>query len=651
MPTNDDITVLQVYKSDNEILKPINPSEGNVTYQIPRYQRPFAWGEEESYSPIDQLIDDINRITNETYYLGSLVVYKKNEDGRTIYEVIDGQQRLTTLYLLFAALGVKKENLPHLTYQQRPKADKALADIANGKANEQDQASQDEQDKDIRSGFSRIKNKLESLDKAAFKDKLKKVQLFRVEIEPYKPSDLNRYFEVMNTRGVQLEQVDIVKSTLMSKITDANGKKLFADIWYACSRMDGYVQRNMTQRARNVLFDCNGKIQENDFDTACGKLSDTDEFQPAHNATEDQFHSIINFPHFLLHVLKVCCKDKNLSMDDQKLSKTFEDKLKTQEDSKEFIMRLLKCRYLMDTYLVKREKTDKKKSECWSLKKYGETDKKADPKNTFDSENILMLQSCLRVSFTNPASMSWITNALTWLDKGNTDPTQFEIELEKNFAQNTELEHFVRGKKDTPSDGTCTPHIVFFYLDYLLWKEKYDEAYNKALDDAKQSIRKSGGRVTLKKMPQMEESARKSAQEKVDFQFQYRSSVEHFYPQHPKAGLPPADDNHLHHFGNLCLLTKGKNSQVSNASPSAKITDYGDSLCQQSMKFRYMQAAFEDQKKEDKNAQWIDSTYQTHGDEMFAKLCQGFNVAVSKQSKTDEKNLPQRVQEGGDNLE
>ena len=59
-------------------------------YLIPIYQRNYAWGEKE----IVALLDDISSNDNE-YFIGSLVVREK--DG--VFEVIDGQQRLTTLYL------------------------------------------------------------------------------------------------------------------------------------------------------------------------------------------------------------------------------------------------------------------------------------------------------------------------------------------------------------------------------------------------------------------------------------------------------------------------------------------------------------------------------------------------------------------------
>lgn len=81
-------------------------------YVVPVYQRAFAWGSGNSgkkQNEILQLMDDV-LAAEGTYYLGSLVVSKCRKEecgGPDVYEVIDGQQRLTALYVIFACLGLK----------------------------------------------------------------------------------------------------------------------------------------------------------------------------------------------------------------------------------------------------------------------------------------------------------------------------------------------------------------------------------------------------------------------------------------------------------------------------------------------------------------------------------------------------------------
>ena len=81
--------------------------EGNIfcygdKYVIPIYQRAFAWENDQ----LMQLVEDIKNIqiddNTKNYYIGTLIVAK--EGGN--FEVIDGQQRLTALYLLLNCLGI-----------------------------------------------------------------------------------------------------------------------------------------------------------------------------------------------------------------------------------------------------------------------------------------------------------------------------------------------------------------------------------------------------------------------------------------------------------------------------------------------------------------------------------------------------------------
>ena len=61
----------------------------------------------------------------------------------------------------------------------------------------------------------------------------------------------------------------------------------------------------------------------------------------------------------------------------------------------------------------------------------------------------------------------------------------------------------------------------------------------------------------------------------TDVEFSYRTSVEHFYPQHP-TDKDPMDFNHLHSFGNLCLVSRGMNSKFTNNLTGAKYENFGD---------------------------------------------------------------------------
>lgn len=72
-----------------------------ICYEIPPYQRPYSWNTEN----VQQLLEDVWEAYNANdpeYFIGSLITIEKQKDLR--YEVVDGQQRLTTLNLIFARL-------------------------------------------------------------------------------------------------------------------------------------------------------------------------------------------------------------------------------------------------------------------------------------------------------------------------------------------------------------------------------------------------------------------------------------------------------------------------------------------------------------------------------------------------------------------
>lgn len=116
------------------------PPEEQVSYLIPMYQRNYAWEEAE----IIQLIEDVldYQPKRKRYYIGSLVVSaREREADRAIYEVIDGQQRLTTLSLLVTylrnqgrSLGVELDwyRQPNIDFECREHSRQTLSALFNG---------------------------------------------------------------------------------------------------------------------------------------------------------------------------------------------------------------------------------------------------------------------------------------------------------------------------------------------------------------------------------------------------------------------------------------------------------------------------------------------------------------------------------------
>lgn len=227
----------------NKMIEEINVNDiFSENYIIPIYQRKYAWTDKE----IEQLLEDIVNISeNKKYYLGTLIVNENN--GK--YEVIDGQQRLITLYLLMLCLGEKYQPQCQLGFEARKNYDKALCMLKQGKL-----CNIDELDNccNVIKYFLNRKCENDKKNEVIIKDRLNDVIIVRVQVP--EDTDLNHYFEIMNTRGEQLELHHIAKARFIEKMDNYEDKKIAAAIWDACADMNSYVQKNFKKHIRDKLF-------------------------------------------------------------------------------------------------------------------------------------------------------------------------------------------------------------------------------------------------------------------------------------------------------------------------------------------------------------------------------------------------------------
>src|SRR5699024_4315050 len=86
--TVDQTTVAEIFSINNDKI-----------YKIPKYQREYTWG----INDWDALFNDITE-NDYGYFLGSYICVNNRSLNETILEVIDGQQRFSTLMLLLTAL-------------------------------------------------------------------------------------------------------------------------------------------------------------------------------------------------------------------------------------------------------------------------------------------------------------------------------------------------------------------------------------------------------------------------------------------------------------------------------------------------------------------------------------------------------------------
>lgn len=202
--------------------------DGDNRYIIPIYQRNYAWDIEE----VNQLINDIKNHDGNNYYLGALTVKKRADNA---FEVIDGQQRLTTLFLILSVLG-ENFNL-NLAFKHRQTSSDELNIIK-----QQGELTGDSQIAKVYNYLIKNKDSLFIIKDGNADDYWqaiwKNVQIMQVELP--NNADLNQYFERMNNRGEQLEQHEVIKAKLMSKL-DIDDRAVFSAIWNACSDVSRYA--------------------------------------------------------------------------------------------------------------------------------------------------------------------------------------------------------------------------------------------------------------------------------------------------------------------------------------------------------------------------------------------------------------------------
>ena len=607
-------------------------------YRIPIYQRNYAWGIAEVTQLIQDVADYAKENQNDNYYVGTLVVFP--HESENYYETIDGQQRTTTLTIIACSIchnyvnGLPWYKSVNISSDYRDRSNETLRAIyRNGSTH----LNLEQVSTEIMSVYNCVWNIIEkecknrSLSVSDFIDYLfSKVIILRVSVPS--DTDLNHYFEIMNSRGEQLEQHEIVKALLMSILRNTpEAMRVFSLIWDACSNMGRYVQMNISKSIRGYFFKDNGIDDvEDDFDTLSTNLASADlrlskeeksltdlfkddlqqvqytkpwEEQSQDKEQPEYFGSVISFSNFLLHVLKVIYpNNENVVLDDKKLISIFNAcyKAASDKDVKDFIMKLLKIRYLFDKYVIKR------KFEKWGLKQiklsgkdqmyYGSTFRKIDNEEENFEKDVIMLQAMFHVSLPSQIYKHWLSAVLLYAyhttNITSSDFSNYLWSLAKSYMLDRYLAKedsvhsfeeiiYYNYKHRLPQNnsnnidwsninidivkkvGEKVENFVFNFYDFILWKE----------------------------------------QKTPDFEFAYRTSVEHFYPQHP-IDNKLIEFEYLHSFGNLCLVSNSMNSKFSNSLPAAKYSNFGTDrkvLSTYSVKLQNMMQSMRDHDKWDEN--------------------------------------------------
>ncbi|HDY8171812.1 TPA: DUF262 domain-containing protein [Vibrio vulnificus] len=595
-------------KVETELLSLQTIATKNLGFVIPCYQRPYVWREEE----VIKLFDDIRDayLAKEPHYFIGSVLSALNGD-KSEYELIDGQQRTTTLMLLslaFKAVGIetqlahvsiKGEN-PRLTFEIRESVRNLLGSYAGldkiTKPGEED-IRKDEYLVHLEANLTILRQQVDKLaeqsyfDIHGFADYIFKQVQWVNNIVPAS-MDLNRLFSSLNTGGIQLEPVDLLKAKLFKHIKTPTDKAIYSSIWQACEHTDNYFERNLRQIFKSAdwqkmeyadlanyqaerfpLASSSNSVQrvgKSIAEIASGSLDFDIEPEQPENQSDDfddetvYCRSIISFELLLIHTLRIFCTQK--LWDDlvpriraSNLMLCFERLLQQDERTiKSFIELLWQVRYQFDTWVVKWVEHDDREDAQLRLTSISKN--KAYINRKAKELGLLAQLQAVRNFTGDRSAQYWLTAFLSRLvaePKAKDEDVIALLErIDNQMSLTCETQKeasFKLASGISPqtipweeqaiylksSLGTRFEHYWFQKLEYLLWKNG-----DKANDDKLKRYR-----ITSK------------------------NSVEHVHPQNEEYHHQ-LERSPLNAFGNLVLLSPGENSSYSNQTVAKKKADF-----------------------------------------------------------------------------
>lgn len=235
-------------------------------YHIPGYQRPYSWTKEETGLLFDDLYNFFQEEKSDNYFLGSIVLIK--EEQKRYAEVIDGQQRLTTLSILFSAMadafgdsecksdckaylcekgkaleGIEAKPRVFLRDADHPFFYKYIQNVQLDALVALDPVTLDtEAKKHIRENCALLREKLKDI----FLDDKQRLEFtqflltrcYLVVVSTPSQESAFRIFTVMNSRGLDLLPTDIIKSTVIGSLPKEKQQE-YTEKWEGLEELTG----------------------------------------------------------------------------------------------------------------------------------------------------------------------------------------------------------------------------------------------------------------------------------------------------------------------------------------------------------------------------------------------------------------------------
>lgn len=549
--------------------RPKDVLEQNLKFNIPLYQRLFAWTDvqvKKLMTDLKEYFDSADFIDapeeNKAYYLGLLTAISPSKGN---LDLIDGQQRFTVMTLISLVfkdieqwkmfldggrriqLAARSEDEGYLK--------RLAADPDIDKYLHHESMACPYENKYMKNALIFIKSFVkenypdeESRRKFAL-NIFNYLTFFVTELpDHYKkdPMSLNKYFEVMNSTGKGLENHEILKVKLLRNQEDPS---YLLRIWNAVSQMDrpiipkpsdNFSYEDYAERYRQAIQYCREGDYRSALEFTTGRSED---YSSDHNTidvlpvkqkekgfkdvyVEDLEDSIISFPEFLLLVLAITKKrdEKYSFYQPDRLLSTFEADENKIDDVPHFYNMMLFCRLLLDYYVVRREIQGGEYRFVINLR---------DGESKENRERLRQYLSMLTVS----------TEFYIWLQpyfKHILNRDHNAAELLELLKKEDNARHEVGsgedkypGKLRTMKYQDNIDRYWFWRLDYYLWENRDNTRYIK---DEDRSI--------------VEE-----------YVFRINRSIEHLHPQNEEHNDKwDEKDDVKNGFGNLAMISQSFNS-------------------------------------------------------------------------------------------
>ncbi|MBO4603101.1 MAG: DUF262 domain-containing protein [Salinivirgaceae bacterium] len=617
----------------------------NILFNIPIYQRLYVWKELQVNKLLEDIFDAYSR-KEDNYYLGGVVTYSNGDK----LDLIDGQQRFTTLWLICMVISSMEQNVCNkmkmfcgneqelrIQFAIRPQITKFLMSHV-GKEKSNDDAVK--QESDVENMIEAIGNIKAFCESKGHKEYLtgfasfimEKVILVRTEIP--EETDLNKLFELINGRGQQLSQTDILKShilNLIRKETNENEDLLirYGQIWNACADMNEFVEHNIQQEDPSLswkdrlVFDKESVGNEegivadfgNDFfdkyiqtpvnddlidqpeslfnvvlNSSVEKEDKKNNEDNSHlNSNGREIRSIVSFQMLLLYTLRIFLIENKLKIygknerydidffNEKSLLKIFEPAVKQMEQDKSaqtFIKLLWMVRVLFDKNVVKWIKEDGETEEVLTIRTLRiSMDQKGNLKVHRDSAN----------SGNRITEMTQLQSILYF-----SQPRIYELWLcpflYHSFSEN-DPNDLLKYLQQLDNVLLCLPYessqdMLWRTYDVMtngLGNHKGEEFCNYFCHIAEQEDGCKFAHYLFYKMEYMLWWKNRRTKEYTywnEYRLSSKNSVEHINPQTPKYNQ--SQISYLNTFGNLVLVSREVNSSYSNKSFKEKQAQFID---------------------------------------------------------------------------